>query len=118
MLDFVIHRQAGTREALRQRVMRGELPGWLARSKRMNYIRQVLLSTPPWVDRHKLRLIKERARAISALSGVDHHIAHIVPLNHPRVCGLTVPWNLEIKTARSNLAESNHMQLDEQLPLF
>jgi hypothetical protein len=43
---------------------------------------------------------------------------YIVPLTHPRVCGLTVPWNLEIKPARVNMSESNHVHLDEQLSLF
>lgn len=79
---------------------------------------QVVISTPGWVNRDDLKLIQLRARQTSELSGVEQHICHIVPLNHPRVCGLTVPWNLEIKAARINLSESNHIHLDEQLQLF
>jgi hypothetical protein len=44
----------------------------------------VLLSAPPWVDRGPLRLIQYRAQCLSELTGIEHHICHIVPLNHPR----------------------------------
>lgn len=111
MLDFV-------RMKTRERLMRGERVHWVEASKRRNYIRQVILSAPPWVDRLALRQIQERCRAISALSGVEHHVSHKTPLTHPYVCGLTVPWNLEIKPARVNLAESNHIKPDGQLELF
>ena len=113
MLDYVIgHR--GTR----RRVLAGDIPDWLQRSKRKHYILQVIKSTPPWVTDEELRLIQLRARQVTELSGVEQHISHGIPLNHPRVCGLTVPWNLDIKPAKVNLAESNHIHLDEQLELF
>ena len=118
MLDYVVNRVPATRERVRQELMAGLVPHWVRRSKRANYIRQVLLSCPPWADRDALKLIQLLARQLSELTGEEHHVCHRVPLSHPRVCGLTVPWNLEIKTAKINLAESNNIHLDEQLSLF
>lgn len=111
MVDFCRH-------GSRRRLIEGDAPGWVKRSARRPYIEQVLRSLPPWVDLRELRAIQDRARCITEMSGVAHHVAHIVPLTHPRVCGLTVPWNLEIKPARVNMSESNHVHLDEQLSLF
>lgn len=111
MLDFARH-------GSRRRLVAGDTPGWVARSKRRPYIEQVLLSLPPWQELAPLRAIQQRARTLSELTGIEHHICHIVPLTHPRVCGLTVPWNLEIKHARVNLSQSNNIHLDDQLELF
>lgn len=118
MLDYVLGRTPETRERVRQALLAGVVPHWVLRSKRAAYISQVLISCPAWADRDALRSIQFRCRQITALSGVDHHVCHIVPLRHPRMCGLTVPWNLEIKTAKINLAESNHVQSEDQMQLF
>jgi hypothetical protein len=118
MLDYVIHRTQQRREEVRQAVLSGEIPHWLRRLKRFNYVRQVLVSTPPWACRVQLKSIKLLAIQINELTGVEHHICHIVPLNHPRVCGLTVPWNLEIKTAKINLSSGNDFPDENQLQLF
>lgn len=101
----------------RERIASGSMPAWVERSKRRTYIAAVLLSAPPWVDRWELYALKHTAAALTIMTGRLHVLDHIVPLNHPRVCGLTVPWNLRIVPWRVNAAKSNTW-CPEQLELW
>lgn len=105
------------RVASRERLLRGETPDWIRNSKRGPYIRQVVLSIPPWQDRKELQALKAEAARLTRETGVLHVLAHKIPLTHSLVCGLTVPWNLRILTWRQNLAEKNHF-LPDQMNLF
>lgn len=61
-------------------------------------------ATPGWVDQAALLAIYEQA----ALSG--KHVDHIIPLQHPDVCGLHVPWNLQLLTPTENMSKSNKFE--------
>ena len=38
-------------------------------------------------------------------------VDHVIPLNHPKVCGLHVPDNLKIVTGTKNLAKGNKFRI-------
>ena len=66
----------------------------------------------PWVDKSEIKRIYRECAEVSARTGVKHHVDHIVPLLHPDVCGLDVPWNLQILPADENHEKSNWFDPD------
>lgn len=101
----------------RRRLLEGDVPTWVANSERQSYISQVILSCPPWVDLKELRALQAEARATTERTGHLHVLDHIVPLNHPLVCGLTVPWNLRVLHWKANGSKGNSW-CPHQLDLF
>ena len=107
-----------TSRTMRAAIMRGEEPSWLASHPRRSYVRQAYLSVPPWIDRAELRWLEWCRKAWCIATRREQVLAHIVPLNHESVCGLTVPWNIEIKPRECNAAEGNRWHPDQmRLPL-
>lgn len=69
--------------------------------------KRVKQATPKWLSEfHKLWLFE-----IYHLAQITHmQVDHIVPINNKDVCGLHVPWNLQLLTAKENYAKSNKLQ--------
>lgn len=68
--------------------------------------RDLAEATPNWLTADQYRqmnLYYTEAKRLSAETGVPHHVDHIVPLRGRIVCGLHVPWNLRVITARENM---------------
>mgnify|MGYP000013899895 CR=1 FL=1 len=76
-------------------------------SKRRKVIEK---STPDWLSQeHKDQIADQYwlAQDLAAVSGETYHVDHIVPLQGKDVCGLHVPWNLQILPADLNLQKGN-----------
>jgi len=68
--------------------------------------------TPAWLSekqRTDIACAYKTARRITDETMVEHQVDHIVPLNGVKVCGLHVPWNLQVITARNNRRKQNVM---------
>ncbi len=86
-------------------------PRFLA-SKRLSrtlYNRGLKQAQPPWVETESLRVFYVRAKELERDTGIPHHVDHIVPLRGKSVCGLHVPWNLQVLPAEDNLRKGNRI---------
>jgi hypothetical protein len=63
----------------------------------------------PWLEPAIDAIYAERDE-LTAKTGIPHEVDHIHPVNHPRLCGLTVPWNLQVIPAVENRRKSNRLE--------
>lgn len=106
------------RPASKALLLQGIVPAWI--KSRKAYQIAAVLSCPPWVDRAALRAIDAKAKEMTLRTGIPHVVDHIIPLNHPKVHGLTVPENLRVITAFENGRKGGKWSdaESEQLALF
>lgn len=71
-----------------------------------------LNATPSWLSKEQIQEIDELyeiAKIFKIYTGLSYHVDHIVPLNNKLVCGLHVPWNLQILEEKDNLKKNNRL---------
>lgn len=68
---------------------------------------KLLNATPFWVDHNAIADVYAECAKITRETGILHHVDHIIPLIHPKVCGLHVHWNLRVVTAQENWSKNN-----------
>jgi hypothetical protein len=69
-----------------------------------------LQRTPPWADLRAIKAFYVEARRLSAATGVQHDVDHVVPLQGELVSGLHVETNLRIVTASENTRKRNRFE--------
>ena len=69
-----------------------------------------LQRTPKWLSEDHLWMMQqayELAALRAKMFGFEWHVDHIVPLQGKQVCGLHVPWNLQVIPGTDNIKKSN-----------
>ena len=68
-------------------------------------------ATPSWLTEHDWNLI-DSIYIEAAKSGMN--VDHVVPIQGKTVCGLHVPWNLQLLTPTENKVKSNRLPSDHE----
>ena len=71
--------------------------------------RRIEQSTPHWVNKKHIHKLIQHARVLTEQTGIEHEVDHYYPVSGATVCGLTVPWNLQVITQQENRAKSKKM---------
>lgn len=98
------HSENSEKVSIRKRLYNQAFP-WKGRAKRARRVARKLHATPVWLTKTHLLEI-ELIHAEASHSGL--HVDHIVPLQGRNVCGLHVPWNLQLLTQAENSRKSNN----------
>lgn len=80
-----------------------------------NYLRdkRIKIATPNWLTKEMRNEIKLKyliSGRLSSIHKVEYHVDHIVPICGDKVCGLHVPWNLQVILGEENLQKSNNFE--------
>jgi hypothetical protein len=79
-------------------------------AKRAKRRASLLNATPKWLSKEQLTTIECKYSVVEMLSkhsAEKYSVDHIVPLQGKTVCGLHVPWNLQVIKAYDNLKKGN-----------
>jgi hypothetical protein len=67
----------------------------------------LLRATPSWADHEKITSVYAQCVEKADVTGIEHHVDHIVPLRSRLVCGLHWEVNLQILTGSENARKHN-----------
>lgn len=83
-------------------------------AKNARYRASKLNATPKWLSAEQTQQIEALywlAQLQCELTDTKYHVDHIVPLKGKTVCGLHVPWNLQVIPALDNIRKGNRIVL-------
>lgn len=108
------------RKALRASLVAGLMPEWLQKHPRRFYIERTVLASPSWIKQSDFAWLVKNRDDRTRRTGIKHVLDHIIPLSHPLVCGLNVPWNVRVITEYENMLKSNvwYDEPDTLLPVY
>lgn len=101
-----VNRETVNANSKRYRVRNKEYYAYKAAERRASKLN----ATPCWLSTHHQQEIKDMywlARDLSRVSEDIYEVDHIVPLKGKYVCGLHVPWNLQVLPQDLNRRKSN-----------
>lgn len=113
--DFVLEKQAQYRAENRE-VCAERIKDWESRNPdrvraKCSRRRAAKLNAQPiWLtkeQKEQIVMVYAHAKDCEVVSGERYHVDHIVPLQGKNICGLHVPWNLQVLPADINLSKSN-----------
>jgi hypothetical protein len=67
--------------------------------------------TPKWADHKAIQSFYEEAIRLTKITGIPHHVDHIVPLVGHSVSGLHCEHNLQVITAEENIKKNNKFEI-------
>lgn len=109
--DYVARAGAQPKTKLREyrRTWKATNPAKVATDRRARRA-QVRNATPSWLTPEQWREMDAKyieARERTLAEGKPYHVDHKTPLRGHDVCGLNVPWNLEVIPGAENIAKGN-----------
>ena len=83
-------------------------------AKSNRYRASKIKATPSWLTEEQHKQIESfywLANLQKELTDDSYHVDHIIPLKGKTVCGLHVPWNLQLLKATDNIKKGNRLVL-------
>ena len=70
-------------------------------------------ATPKWLTKEHMLQIENIYLDAATRPNGPWHVDHIHPLINEQVCGLHVPWNLQVISAKENWSKNNKLLFTE-----
>jgi hypothetical protein len=67
--------------------------------------------TVAWADKERINRMYYVARRITEITGIAHHVDHVIPLRGEKVSGLHVPENLTVVAYDYNCSKANRYEV-------